>query len=243
MALAHGLIVRNLNAVYLQAEGVSNLQDIKDFLLFSQLVIEEIHLHHSFEEQYLFPWIAEYTGEKGIMEVNIAQHHAFEKGLKSFKEYINSTTPEKYDGVEMKRLLDEFGPVLSEHLTDEIGTLLSLDKYGGEKLLSAWVKLEKMILASLGDKVCILCKPRCKITTLINSKHKVLPTGLGARDVTWENGKWKYWPPFPWFIPYLTKYYFARRHKGCWRFSPSTIHGVPRPLAFVKDEEQTRVAL
>lgn len=156
MALAHGLIVRNLNAVYLQAEGVSNPQDTKDFLLFSQLVIEEIHLHHSFEEQYLFPWIAEYTGEQGIMEVNVAQHHAFEKGLKNFKGYINNSTPATYDGKEMKRLLDEFGPVLSEHLTDEIGTLLGLDKYGGDRLMAAWVKLEKIILSSVGDKVSLL---------------------------------------------------------------------------------------
>jgi hypothetical protein len=155
MALAHGLIIRNLNAIYLQAEGVSKAEDIKDFILFAQVVMDEIHLHHAFEEQYFFPWIGEYTGEKDIMETNIAQHHAFEKGIKKFREYIDNVTPEIYDGKEMKRFLNEFGPILSQHLTDEIATLLGLDKYGGDKLKATSDRLEAKVIASLTEKVCI----------------------------------------------------------------------------------------
>ena len=34
MALAHNIMVRNLNAIYLQAEGVKEPKDIADFLIF-----------------------------------------------------------------------------------------------------------------------------------------------------------------------------------------------------------------
>jgi hypothetical protein len=59
--------------------------------------------------------------------------------------------------------------------------------------------------------------------------------GLGANDRTFEGGKHN-WPPFPWFVPYMVKYFFARRYKGSWRFSPCTLDGQPRPLEFVAEE-------
>jgi hemerythrin-like domain-containing protein len=154
MSLAHNLMVRTLNAIYLQCDGVSKPEDVKDFILFCQCAIEEIGIHHRLEESDLFPAIAEYTGEKEIMETNIAQHHAFEVGLKKFQEYIYAATFETYDGKVVKAMVQEFGGILAVHLADEIPTLLGLDKYGGEKLLGAYKKMEKTMFANLGDKVC-----------------------------------------------------------------------------------------
>lgn len=154
MCLAHNIMVRSLNSIYHQCEGVSKPEDVKDFIIYCQTLVEEIEMHHHFEEIVLFPEIAEYTGEKDIMEANVTQHHAFHAGLEKFHEYIYKATFETYDGKEVKRMMEEFGPTLAVHLSDEIVTLLGLDKYGGEKLAVAWDHVEKAILSNLGDKVC-----------------------------------------------------------------------------------------
>jgi hemerythrin-like domain-containing protein len=153
MCLAHNVMVRNLNAIHLQCEQVTKPEDVTDFILFCQTSLEEIHTHHATEEDFFFPQVAEYTGEKNIMEANITQHHAFEKGLKDFEEYIYNATPETYDGKKVKEMLDRFVEILVVHLSDEIQTLLALDKYGGEKLGPIWAQFNKKILAQVKDMV------------------------------------------------------------------------------------------
>lgn len=59
---------------------------------------------------------------------------------------------------------------------------------------------------------------------------------MGSRDVTFEHGMHT-WPPVPFFVPYLVHYFFERRHRGAWRFSPSDTYGRPRKLAFLPDDE------
>jgi hemerythrin-like domain-containing protein len=154
MALAHNVMVRNLNAIYLQASNITDPKDISDFLIFCQTCYEAIHHHHHCEEEFFFPWIEEYTGEKGIMERNVEQHKAFDAGAEKFKDYTYSVTPASYDGEKLKGIIDDFGPALTAHLTDEIQTLLSLDKYGAEKLEKAWHELDKKALDGIEDKVC-----------------------------------------------------------------------------------------
>jgi hypothetical protein len=156
MCLAHNAMIRNLNAIYLQCEQITVPKDQADFIIFCQAAIEVIHKHHQMEETYLFPQIAEYTGEPDIMEKNIEQHRAFDVGLTVFEEHIYKLTPEKYDGVELKRLLEVFAKVLVVHLNEEIQTLLALQKYGGEKLLPIFENFNKQIINGVKDKVCSL---------------------------------------------------------------------------------------
>jgi hemerythrin-like domain-containing protein len=157
MTLAHNLILRNLNAIYLQALGVKQPSDIADLLTLSQIWWESVHHHHSMEETTFFPDIEEYSGERGIMEVNIKQHAAFEAGVEQFRVYVfEQATPETYDGKKLREILEGFGPVLTQHLTDEIDTLLGLERFGGEKLEKAYKDLEGQIMESITDKVFAL---------------------------------------------------------------------------------------
>jgi len=88
------------------------------------------------------------------MEANVIQHRAFEKGLKKFEEYITSATPETYDGKKVKKAVNGFGQILAVHLSDEIQTLIGLEKYGGDKLADPWEKFNKKILEDvIKDKV------------------------------------------------------------------------------------------
>jgi hemerythrin-like domain-containing protein len=153
MALAHNILLLNLNSIYLQCEQVTDPKDIADFIIYAQCSIEEIHTHHHLEEIYLFPGIVEYTGEKDIMAVNLQQHHAFKASLAALEKYLGEVTPETYVGAELKQMIKTFGDELVPHLTEEIGTLLALEKYGGEKLGKLFAEFNEKILPSIKDKV------------------------------------------------------------------------------------------
>lgn len=155
MSFAHNIMFRTLNAVTLQYYQLTALTDITDFLTYCQCFHEMVHSHHHHEETYFFPAIEAYSGVKGIMDTNLAQHHAFEEGLKRFKEYVYSVKAEGWDREEFKRILESFTPALVKHLREEIQTLLALDKYGGEKLKKAWDDMEKKILDGTMDMVCL----------------------------------------------------------------------------------------
>lgn len=155
MTLAHNILLLNLNSIYLQCEQVTKPKDIADFIIYAQCSIEEIHTHHALEEENLFPQVAEYTCEKDIMAGNLEQHHAFEATLGRLEKYLSTVTPETYDGKHLKHLIETFANDLVPHLTEEIETLLGLEKYGGEKLGKLWEEFNEKILPSIKDKVCL----------------------------------------------------------------------------------------
>jgi hemerythrin-like domain-containing protein len=209
MSMAHNMFVRSLNAIYLQAEGVKNTADIRDFLLYCELWHEVLHHHHHGEETIFFPDIEKYSGVSGLMDHMVEEHHAFETGVKHFIEYVKTTTPETYDGTKLKALIDDFAPALTKHLGDEIDQLLALDKYGGEKLFASYKDLEKKVIATVDI-------------------YRAFPFALGATDTP-------NWPPIPWFVPWLVRIWYSWRYAGAWRFSPCTLGRVPRELPFASE--------
>jgi hypothetical protein len=98
-----------------------------------------------------FPRVEEITGVKGLMEVNIAQHHTFIEGLEELRKYAKETKAGEYDGVELRGIIDGFGGDLTRHLTEEIDTLLGLKKYDGLALKKAFVGFDDEMRK--GDKV------------------------------------------------------------------------------------------
>ncbi|PVH81082.1 hypothetical protein DL98DRAFT_490466 [Cadophora sp. DSE1049] len=215
MTLAHNIFIRNLNAMYLQCTHIHTPTDISDFLTFCRAFYIALHHHHWGEEQFFFPAVEKYTNVPGIMEANVSEHQAFDAGLEKFHDYVKTVKPEEFDAVRFKVLLDEFAPALERHLRAEIGTLLELDRYGGKDLKAAWDVLERAVMDDMKDQ------------------ELVLPVGLGANDTTFEGGIHAWWPPFPFFIPYLVKYWYMRKHRGAWRFCPCDVFGEPRELEFL----------
>jgi hemerythrin-like domain-containing protein len=133
MANAHNSLLRILNAIHKQAPFVSNPKDIQDFLQYCKYWCMWITEHHDSEEKYLFPWLEEASGEKGLMDGNIAQHLAFEKGCKDFETYVTNTTIQDYDGLEIQRIIDSFGQAFSKHMHEEIDSLKDLERFGDKK--------------------------------------------------------------------------------------------------------------
>jgi hypothetical protein len=107
-----------------------------------------MHHHHEAEEAEFFPSIARLTDVPGIMEQNIEQHRAFTPGFEAFQEYVRSCRPEEYDGKKVTVLVDNFAEPLAKHLRDEIETLLALRKYDSNAVRQAYMRLEKLLMAT-----------------------------------------------------------------------------------------------
>lgn len=146
MTHLHNCILRVLNAIYNQAPYVSSPKDIKDFLHLVKLWHDELEHHHTTEEECFFPAIEKVTGEKGVMEGNIEQHHQFEPGLEALKKYALETKIEDYTADDLRAVIDSFGTILQTHLNEEIETLLSLDKYDSDKLKACWDATHQYVL-------------------------------------------------------------------------------------------------
>jgi hemerythrin-like domain-containing protein len=153
MVLAHNILIRYLNSIYLQATGMSRSEDVGAFLFYCQAWCIIIHEHHHGEEETFFPMIAEYTAKKDIMNTNIEQHKAFESGIQKFEKYVTETPSNAYSGSMLRKLVDDFAPALIQHLHAEISTLLSVgEKFGGEKLQKVYDEWEEKIKKESREK-------------------------------------------------------------------------------------------
>lgn len=94
--------------------------------------------HLETEEESIFPDLETFTGEKGLMQHCVEQHHAFFSGLQKLKDYASSTAPDIYSSDELKSIIDDFGPTLQEHLVREIDALLALNEHDSEGLMKVW---------------------------------------------------------------------------------------------------------
>jgi hemerythrin-like domain-containing protein len=77
MALAHNVLIRGLNSIYLQAPNIKP-EDHSDFINYCKSWCQVLENHHTGEETTLFPQIEKITGEAGIMDVNVEQHRMYQ---------------------------------------------------------------------------------------------------------------------------------------------------------------------
>lgn len=171
MANAHNMMVRGLNAIYLQAPHIQP-KDEKDFCTFITHWQKLITTHHRGEEELAFPKIEAMSGVKGLMDRNLEQHHAFHDGLAAMgtfaTEVISGKT--KYDGAKLIGIIDDFGPIVVQHLADEIPTISNLREYGDEKMGG----LPKM-MEEEGAKATVSTAPYINLFVFIFSFAPLLP--------------------------------------------------------------------
>ncbi|ETN42287.1 uncharacterized protein HMPREF1541_04228 [Cyphellophora europaea CBS 101466] len=208
MTLVHNCFIRAINSIFYYAPYVSEPRDIKDFLRFCQAFVSEISLHHKTEEDIIFPMWVKASNTPDLMNENIEEHKTFEEGLHQLKQYTQNTESQAYRSEDLLAIMDQFIPILVQHLTSEIDSILAMRKYDGDK-----------ILATFRDGV--------NAAAAAATKDEQFPFALGCNDVTFEGGKHKF-PDVPWILIAVVKYWFARTHKGAWRFCPSDMGGQPR---------------
>ncbi|EXF82776.1 hemerythrin HHE cation binding domain-containing protein [Colletotrichum fioriniae PJ7] len=225
MALVHNMIIRGLNSIYLQAPHVK-ASESKAFLKYILAWYSLLHVHHSGEEEQFFPAIDELSGQKGLMDGNVAQHKEFHDSLASFKQYVDTCVSgkDKMDSAKLVTLIDGFGDVLTKHLRDEIPSILELRVFGADKMAS----LEKAFEEE-GEK-------SMKALGLI----KGLPFCLSNHDVAFEDGQWASWPPAPPVIKLICRHITYRFKKKSWKYSACDKMGNLKPL-YAGAHEDTKV--
>lgn len=96
------------------------------------------------------------------MDRNIEQHHAFLPDLEAWIRYTSECMKKegslRFDAAHFTKLIDRFAPQLVVHLTEEISTLLALDKYDIAGVKMAWQHFEKHVQGG-ADVVCFHLKP------------------------------------------------------------------------------------
>jgi hemerythrin-like domain-containing protein len=163
MANVHNALLRGLNSIYLQAPHVSNPTDIADFLLYTQSWADTVHHHHSLEEQLFFPAMKDLAVAAGIeasvMEANVEQHHAFEPKVQGMLQWVTAVRDGKkeWNAKVLVGLIDAFAETLTQHLHDEIETLIRLEPCDGEA-----VKKTMGEVATEGAKTA---DPVCQMTS------------------------------------------------------------------------------
>jgi len=94
------------------------------------------------------------------MDHNVEQHHAFLPDLEAWTQYINNCMKrggsEKFDVAKFIKLIDGFALVLVVHLTEEIQTLLALDKYGMVGVKKAWLAFDKYMISDSDTVISLL---------------------------------------------------------------------------------------
>jgi hemerythrin-like domain-containing protein len=149
MANVHNTLLRGLNSIYLQAPHITEPTDIADFLLYTKAWADTVHHHHSLEESILFPVLQDIAKEAGesdrLMDPNVDQHHAFESRILETMTWVEEVRQGKkeYDSKVLVGLIDSFAPILTQHLHDEIDTLIKLEKCDGEKVKQAMAATAK----------------------------------------------------------------------------------------------------
>jgi len=95
---------------------------------------QHLTIHHSIEEQHIFPELA--TRMPGFKddEVLISQHEIIHEGLEKLEEYLGAcrTGERELRMEELKGIMDAFGAVLWEHLDEEVRML------GAENIRRYW---------------------------------------------------------------------------------------------------------
>lgn len=217
MANVHNVIIRGINSIYLQAPYIksateSSTTNISDFLFFIKCYCDLVELHHSAEENFLFPSIAKLAAQPDIFTKSVDQHHAFSAGLHRLHEYAITTKADAYSGAKVQEIVDSFAPTLQQHLADEVGELLELKRLDSTALMKIHKDSEKAKEPEVPEEM--------------------FPLFFGLVDKTYEGGIHGNFPPVPFFVPWIVHHWHARTHRGVWRFLPCDFWRQPRPLRF-----------
>jgi hypothetical protein len=221
MALVHNCIIRALNSIYLQAPFVPT-REHQNFLAYAHATYLGLTMHHDGEEEMFFPELEKRTGEKGIMESNVQGHRDFDKQFDAWGKWLercmasakDKKEVEQFDASKCRAMMEAFMPPLSEHLADEIPTLLDLRRFPDLDL--------RQMMADEGEKIMGSM-----------SKTDLLPLFFVNHDVLFEGGIHNF-PPVPAPVKFVLSQVFGRWQSAWWQFATCGLDGKPRELKYLK---------
>lgn len=111
---------------------------IRGFISQGLHLCHSLTMHHTIEEQHVFPELAERMPAFGPHDHLISQHEQIHEGLEKMEQYLDSCRSGERELrlAELKTIMDGFGEVLWTHLDDEVRML------GAENMRRYWTKDE-----------------------------------------------------------------------------------------------------
>lgn len=217
MATIHNVLIRVLNSIVHQADGVEkhgSQKDVHDFLWYCRQWYIMLTHHHAYEERYWFGLIERLTRSTDIFQDSLLQHKAFQKGLAKYKGYVFHCYQNinDFSSSKLKSIIHyDLAPHLILHLHDEIDDLLRLeydDRVNGEMMMMALKNCEFMSrgAASLTNHV---------------------PFAYGGANNEFEKGLHKF-PNENLIVQMAVCGALWYAHSGSWRFLPSDSYGIPK---------------
>ena len=107
---------------------------LKQFLSTGLQFCRQLEMHHTIEEQDVFPYLAERMPSFRQELELLTQHKQIHAGLEQLGSYLEdcSAGTRELRLEELKRLMDSFGEVLFAHLGDEV------EQLGAENMRKYW---------------------------------------------------------------------------------------------------------
>ncbi|KAI9667618.1 MAG: hypothetical protein M1821_000434 [Bathelium mastoideum] len=111
---------------------------LRQFLSLGLDFAHHLTLHHTVEEQHIFPVLAERMPAFQAELSLVSQHHAIHEGLEKFEAYLHACRQGERElrWEELKGIMDGFGEVLWQHLDEEVKEL------GAEQMRKYWTARE-----------------------------------------------------------------------------------------------------
>ncbi|PVH72966.1 hypothetical protein DL98DRAFT_520179 [Cadophora sp. DSE1049] len=222
MALIHNVLLRGLNSIYNQATALTSQsslgKDISDFLTYCTCWSLTLRSHHGTEETVYFPLLESMLtpSNKGVAARNHSEHERFLSGLGKFDLFVQGVQrgERAYDGIVLRELVDRFAGELVAHLKSEVEVLVGLEGDGGID----WDLLGKTMAGE---------------SKRIADRTQEVPFLIVNADVTYEGGiHGARFPPFPWFVGQIFRWWYIPQLKGAWRFASCDDYGMPKELPF-----------
>jgi hemerythrin-like domain-containing protein len=128
------------NVLYTACESQKRPRNmsIRQFLSMGEQFCHHLTVHHTIEEQHIFPVLAKkMPAFRKELEL-LTQHKQIHNGLDKFEKYLEECASGERElrMGEMKDILDTFGTVLWQHLDDEVKQL------GAENMRKYWTAEE-----------------------------------------------------------------------------------------------------
>jgi len=159
------------------------------------------------------------------------------------KAYVEGVVAgrEKWDGERLVGIIDGFGGVLTRHLSDEIGTLQRLRRFG-ERFKGLMKEVEKEAEDGMVSPCFIFVPARVGVvwSVLTASEQKK----LGGYGLAWaflqidqelEEGLWKDWPAAPFPVKFITKSVVPRFYGDALKYSACDKSGRLQPLYMLRE--------
>jgi hemerythrin-like domain-containing protein len=107
---------------------------IKSFLSTGEQFAMHLTMHHTIEEQHIFPVLARKMPAFRKELQLLTQHKKIHEGLEKFEEYIAKCRKGETElrMEELKTIMDGFGAVLWQHLDEEV------EQLGAENMRKFW---------------------------------------------------------------------------------------------------------